>query len=76
MQHLLFASADSSALYNEHNGALVASFNTPRSHPHATAIVPSTPTQGGLIFSTAATKPLLHVYAFQKVRRGLKPIHI
>ncbi|CAG7851713.1 SubName: Full=Related to WD-repeat protein crb3 {ECO:0000313/EMBL:CCA68749.1} [Serendipita indica DSM 11827] len=67
MNELLVAAADSVGLYNiQTGGAPVAAFGIPPAAQNATALVPTKNNQGGLVFSAAASKPLLHVYSFQK----------
>lgn len=67
MNEVVISFGESTNLYDLQTGSVIASFNLPPAAPHASAVVPSKNGQGGLIFSMAATKPLLHVYSFQKV---------
>ncbi|KAG9057857.1 Pre-rRNA-processing protein ipi3 [Serendipita sp. 407] len=66
MNELILSGADTTTLYDPQTGSCISSLNIPPGSSRAMAVVPSKNGQGGLIFSVAAYKPLLHVYSFQK----------
>jgi len=67
MNEVLISVAECTNIYDLQTGSSIASFSLPPAVPHATAVLPSKNGLGGLILSTAAAKPVLHVYSFQKV---------
>jgi hypothetical protein len=71
-KELVLSSAENISLYDLANGSLLFSFNIPQSAAHATAVIPTKNGRGGLLFSSEATKPILHVYSFQKVSNDFK----